>query len=64
LTGACIINCTNEWQRNYSFSFHPGSTGVAMCDGSAHMVSENISLVVFCNLMTYRGRERVTDGSF
>ena len=61
---ACIINCTNEWQRNYCFSFHPGSAGICMCDGSAHMVSENISLVVFINMMTYRGHEVVTDASF
>jgi prepilin-type N-terminal cleavage/methylation domain-containing protein len=57
----CIINCTNEWRRNYSFSFHPGSTGIAMCDGSAHMISENISIVVFEALATYRSGERVTD---
>jgi prepilin-type N-terminal cleavage/methylation domain-containing protein len=60
---ACIINCTNEWQRNYCFSFHPGSAGIVMCDGSAHMVSENISLVVFVNMMTFRGSEVVTDGA-
>ena len=57
----CIINCTNEWRRNYSFSFHPGSTGIAMCDGSAHMISENISIVVFEALATYRSGERLTD---
>jgi prepilin-type N-terminal cleavage/methylation domain-containing protein len=60
---ACIINCTNEWQRNYCFSFHPGSAGIVMCDGSAHMISENISLVVFINMMTFRGGEVVTDGA-
>ena len=26
-----------------------------MCDGSAHMVSENISVVTFCRLITYCG---------
>jgi hypothetical protein len=35
-----------------------------MCDGSARMVSENVSLVVFCRLITYKGRSPVTDSSF
>jgi prepilin-type N-terminal cleavage/methylation domain-containing protein/prepilin-type processing-associated H-X9-DG protein len=60
----CVINCTNEWQRNYAYSFHPGAAGVAMCDGSARMISENISLLTFCALLTYKGHERITDGSF
>jgi hypothetical protein len=34
-----------------------------MCDGSAHMLSENISLAVFVNMMTFRGGEVVTDGA-
>jgi hypothetical protein len=62
-TAVCIINCTNEWRRNYAFSFHPGSVGIVMCDGSAHMVSENISLVVFTSLLTYHSREVVTDAA-
>jgi prepilin-type N-terminal cleavage/methylation domain-containing protein len=57
----CIINCTNEKNANFSYSFHPGSTGIVMCDGSAHMISENISLVTFCNLVTFKGNEPVTD---
>jgi len=57
----CIINCTNEASRNFCYSFHPGAAGVAMADGSAHMISENIGLVTFCNLVTYKGREPVTD---
>jgi prepilin-type N-terminal cleavage/methylation domain-containing protein len=60
----CIINCTNEWRRNYSYSFHPGSTGICMCDGSARMISENISIVVFCALATYRSHEPITDAQF
>jgi prepilin-type N-terminal cleavage/methylation domain-containing protein len=62
--GVCIINCTNEKNANFSYSFHPGSTGIVMCDGSAHMISENISLVTFCNLVSFRGHEPVTDSSF
>jgi hypothetical protein len=57
----CIINCTNEKNWNFSYSFHPGSTGIVMCDGSAHMISENISLVTFCNLVSFKGHEPVTD---
>jgi prepilin-type N-terminal cleavage/methylation domain-containing protein len=59
----CIINCTNQAKMNL-YSFHPGSCGLLMCDGSAHMVSENLSLVTFCRLLTYCGRAPVTDGSF
>jgi hypothetical protein len=60
-TLCCIINCSNEASVNFCYAFHPGSAGIAMADGSAHQVSENISLVTFCNLVSYRGREAVTD---
>jgi prepilin-type N-terminal cleavage/methylation domain-containing protein len=60
---ACAINCTNEiWAGLYSF--HPGSCGLAMCDGSARMVSENISIVTYCRLITWRGGAKVTDSEF
>jgi hypothetical protein len=59
----CFINCSNEKNANFCYSFHPGSAGIVMCDGSAHMVSENISLVVFGEMISYRGREPVTDGA-
>jgi prepilin-type N-terminal cleavage/methylation domain-containing protein len=57
---ACFINCTNQLYLNL-YSFHPGSCGIAMCDGSARLVSENISVVTFCRLITYKGRSAVTD---
>ncbi len=57
----CFFNCTNENNVNVIYSFHPGTGGVAMCDGSAHMLSEDISVVVFNRLFTYRGRTAVTD---
>jgi prepilin-type N-terminal cleavage/methylation domain-containing protein len=57
----CIINCTNETGYNAVFSFHPGAGGIAMCDGSARMLNEDTSIVVFVALMTPRGREVVTD---
>jgi prepilin-type N-terminal cleavage/methylation domain-containing protein len=59
----CFINCINFWSYGL-YSFHPGSMGCAMCDGSARMISENISLTVFCRLETYRGHKPVTDSSF
>ncbi len=57
----CFFNCTNEAGTDPIYSFHPGTGGVAMCDGSAHMLSENISVVVFCNMMSFRGHEVVSD---
>jgi prepilin-type N-terminal cleavage/methylation domain-containing protein len=60
----CFFNCTNEYLCNAVYSFHPGAGGVAMCDGSARMLSENISVTVFLPLMTFAGREPITDGSF
>lgn len=62
-TAVCFINCTNQDLLNL-YSFHPGSCGLLMCDGSAHMVSENISLLTFCRLITFKGRSVVTDSSF
>jgi hypothetical protein len=35
-----------------------------MCDGSARMISENISNTVMCRLISYRGHRAVTDSSF
>jgi hypothetical protein len=57
----CFINCTNEQAFNAIYSFHPGAGGMAMCDGSVHMASEDISLIVFAALTTFNGREPVTD---
>jgi prepilin-type N-terminal cleavage/methylation domain-containing protein len=57
----CFFNCTNEATINAIYSFHPGTGGLAMCDGSVHMVSEDISLLVFAALLSYRGHDRVTD---
>jgi len=59
----CMINCVNAWAANY-YSFHPGTCGFVMCDGSAHMLSENISLVALSRLMSYRGHAPVTDSAF
>ena len=57
----CFFNCSNENGVNVVFSFHPGTGGVLMCDGSAHMLDENINVAVMHAFMTPRGREIVTD---
>jgi prepilin-type N-terminal cleavage/methylation domain-containing protein len=59
----CFINCTNEASTDVIYSFHPGAGGVAMCDGSAHMLSENIGVIPFCNMMSFAGHEVVTDSN-
>jgi prepilin-type N-terminal cleavage/methylation domain-containing protein len=59
----CIINCLNESDSGL-YSFHPGSAGILMTDGSVHMVSENLSATVFCRLVTYHGRAPVSDSNF
>jgi prepilin-type N-terminal cleavage/methylation domain-containing protein len=60
----CFVNCSNEWSTNGVFSFHPGSGGIALCDGSARMISENISISTFGSMLTPRGHERVSDSQF
>jgi prepilin-type N-terminal cleavage/methylation domain-containing protein len=62
-TPVCFLNCINTWSINW-YSFHPASVGIALCDGSARMISENTSLTVLCRLQTYRGAAPVTDSSF
>ena len=59
----CVINCTNESGFGL-YSFHPGTAGIVMLDGSAHMVSENLSLTVFARLVTYKGGRSVVDSQF
>jgi Protein of unknown function (DUF1559) len=59
----CMVNCVNEVDSGI-YSFHPGSAGILLCDGSAHMISENISTTTFCRMVTIRGHEAVTDSGF
>ena len=59
----CFINCINVWSVNW-YSFHPGSCGIALADGSARMISENASITVLCRLQTYKGHAPVTDSAF
>ena len=56
----CFINCTNQ-SFGGLYSFHPGTCGIVMADGSAHMVSENLSVVVFCRYISYKGFAPVAD---
>ncbi len=60
----CFFNCTNENGVNVIYSFHPGAGGVAMCDGSARMLNEDIGAIVFKRIFTYRGRKPVQDSAF
>jgi hypothetical protein len=59
-TPVCFINCINLWTSGL-YSFHPACCGVNMCDGSARMISEDISVTTFLRLYTYQGRAPVTD---
>jgi Protein of unknown function (DUF1559) len=56
----CVFNCTNQIGFGL-YSFHPGSCGLLMADGSGHMVSENMSVIVFCRLLSFKGHAAVTD---
>jgi hypothetical protein len=60
----CFFNCTNEDNVNAVFSFHPGAGGVLMADGSAHMLSENISVSVFVKMISFKGGQQVLDSNF
>jgi len=59
VSASCVINCTNEAYLNFVYSFHPGAGNIALCDGSARAISETISTIVMCNLVTYKGNELV-----
>jgi prepilin-type N-terminal cleavage/methylation domain-containing protein len=59
----CFVNCINTWSNNW-YSFHPGSVGIALCDGSARMISESTSLTVLCRLQSYSGHKPVLDSAF
>jgi prepilin-type N-terminal cleavage/methylation domain-containing protein len=62
-SNTCAVNCSNEiWGGLYAF--HPGACGIALCDGSARMISENIGLVTFCRLVTYHGNVSTLDSAF
>jgi prepilin-type N-terminal cleavage/methylation domain-containing protein len=60
----CFFNCTNlGGGTNLVYSFHPGAGGVAMCDGSVHMLNQSIDIRVMLGLVTFNGREPITDAA-
>lgn len=62
-SNVCFLNCSNEmWGGLYAF--HPGSVGLALCDGSARMVSENLSIITYCRMITYHGHVSVPCSAF
>jgi prepilin-type N-terminal cleavage/methylation domain-containing protein len=64
VNAVCFFNCTNEDNVNAVFSFHPGAGGILMADGSAHMLSENISVSVFVKMVSFKGGQQVLDSNF
>ncbi|MEK6238760.1 MAG: DUF1559 domain-containing protein [Planctomycetales bacterium] len=59
--GPCVINCTNH---NEPYSFHPDGMNIVMGDGSAHFISESISVEVFVKMITYKGEDVVSVGAW
>ena len=60
----CFFNCTNlGGGTNLVYSFHPGAGGVAMCDGSAHMLNDKIDIRAMLGMVTFNGHEPITDAA-
>lgn len=55
--GPCAVNCTNN---NEAFSFHPGIIIGVLCDGSTHVVRENITLQQYSEFVTRAGGEVIS----
>ena len=49
----CAINCTNQAETGV-YSFHAGGVNFLLCDGATRFLSENTSLAIFVNLVTYK----------
>ena len=50
----CIINCNNG---QGTYSFHPGGTNLAYCDGSVRFMTEDVDGLLFMNALTREGGE-------
>lgn len=53
-SGTCVINCTNEAGAGM-YSFHPGTITIALCDGAARSITQNMSVQTLVNIFTPRG---------
>lgn len=60
--GPCAINCTNE-EGSGLYSFHTGGVNILLCDGSTRFLAENVSIVIFCQLVTAQGGTAI-NGAF
>jgi prepilin-type N-terminal cleavage/methylation domain-containing protein/prepilin-type processing-associated H-X9-DG protein len=49
--GVCTINCTNRRQAGF-YSFHPGGSQFALCDGSVRFISETVEPRVIAAAIT------------
>ena len=56
--GPCPINCTNIHE---PYSFHSGGVNIALADGSARFVNENVSIKTFAALITRSGGEVISE---
>jgi len=54
----------NSCNYNNIFSFHPGTVGIAMCDGSARFLSETAGREVLCALFSRDGGEPIAANAF
>ena len=58
--GLCVINCSNQYQYNF-YSFHSGGAMALLADGSVRFISENISNITLCRLISFGGGQIVGD---
>ncbi len=61
IPGFCPINCTNVHE---IYSFHPRGACFAMVDGATRFISEDTSLQIISELITYAGGEVISSKSF
>jgi prepilin-type N-terminal cleavage/methylation domain-containing protein/prepilin-type processing-associated H-X9-DG protein len=54
--GPCLMNCSNDSE---CYSFHPGSCGFAMCDGSVQFINQYMAPNPFLYLITARDGQEV-----
>jgi len=52
------MNCTNNQE---AYSFHSGGMNASFADGSIRYINEDISIVIFCALVTMAGGEVISE---